>query len=142
MLITSLLPLLSRYSLGFDLVAGAGDTVTLTIIPRKVAGAKQDPKGDEVRPISITATAAEIDAELALGEEGALGQLIAQRKSLADQIAEQRAATEAAKTKVAPAKPKAEPAKAARAAAVAANAATPSIPAPAAEPNEPASLWG
>lgn len=138
MLITSLLPLLSRYSLGLDLVAGGGDTVTLTIIPRKVAGAKHDPKGDEVRPISLTATAAEIDAELAQGEEGALGQLIVQRKSLADQLAEQRAATEAAKTKAAP-KPKAEPAKLA---ATAAPAATPSTPPPAAEPNEPASLWG
>ncbi len=137
MLITSLLPLLSRYSLGFDL-AGSGETVTLTIIPRKVAGAKHDPKGDEVRPISITATAAEIDAELARGEEGALGQLIVQRKSLADQIAEQLAAAEAAKTKAAP-KTKSEPAKTA---AAAAPAATPSTPAPAAEPNEPASLWG
>ena len=39
MLITSLLPLLTHYSLSFDLVAGPDETVTLTILPRKVAGA-------------------------------------------------------------------------------------------------------
>lgn len=140
MLITSLLPLLSRYSLGLDLVAGGGDTVTLTIIPRKVAGAKHDPKGDEVRPISITATASEIDAELARGEQGALGQLVIQRKSLADQIAEQVAATEAAKVKVATkAKPKAEPAKPEPAVAPSTASSTAS---PETAPNEPASLWG
>jgi hypothetical protein len=33
MLITNLLPLLARYSLGFDLVAGPDHTVTLTVIP-------------------------------------------------------------------------------------------------------------
>ena len=39
MLITTLLPLLARYSLGFDLVAGPDDTVTLTVIPRRHEGA-------------------------------------------------------------------------------------------------------
>ena len=132
MLITSLLPLLSNYSLGFDLVAGPDGTVTLTVIPRKAEGAKHNPEAGEVRPISITATAAEIDAELAKGADGALGQLVTARKSLADQITEQRTADEAArdaakaKTKPAPAPAKA-PAPA---------------PAPTPAPGEPASLWG
>lgn len=133
MLITSLLPLLSRYSLGFDLVAGPDGTVTLTVIPRKAEGAKSNPEAGEVRPISITATAAEIDEELAKGEGGALGQLIAVRKGLGDQIAEQRAAAEATK---APAKSKkAEPAK-----ATPAPAASPE-PSAAPKPGEPTSLW-
>lgn len=133
MLITSLLPLLSRYSLGFDLVAGPDGTVTLTVIPRKAEGAKSNPEVGEVRPISITATAAEIDEELAKGEGGALGQLIAVRKGLGDQIAEQRAAAEATK---APAKSKkAEPAKAAPAPAAS------SEPSAAPKPGEPTSLW-
>lgn len=134
MLITSLLPLLSRYSLGFDLIAGAGDMVTLTIMPRKAAGAKYDPDSGEVRPISITATAAEIDDELAKGLGGALGQLISVRKALGDQIAEQKAAAEAAKTAAKP-KAKAEPA--------AKTAPPPAAPEPAAEPKpgEPVALW-
>jgi PRTRC genetic system protein E len=97
MLITNLLPLLVRYSLGFDLVAGADDVVTLTIIPRKAEGAKASPEAAEVRPISITATAAEIDEQLALGAEGALGQIFVARRDLADQLAEQRKAAEEAK---------------------------------------------
>ncbi|KPH60468.1 PRTRC system protein E [Novosphingobium sp. ST904] len=135
MLITSLLPLLSRYSLGFDLAAGADSSVTLTIMPRKSEGAKNAPSVVELQAISITATPAEIDAELALGEAGALGQLVIARKALGDQLAEQRQQAEAAKTKAkpaptaakassAPAKP--EPAKAA---------------APEPKPGEPASLW-
>lgn len=109
MLITNLLPLLANYSLGFDLVAGPDDTVTLTVIPRKAEGAKHGLESGETRPISITASAAEIDAELGRGTDGALGQLIASRKTLADQIADQRqaaedarvAAAEAAKAKAA-----------------------------------------
>lgn len=136
MLITNLLPLLARYSLGFDLVAGAGDTVTLTIIPRKAEGAKDNPDPAEVRPIALTATAAEIDAELALGEAGALGQIFAARKALGDQLAEHRAATEAAKsaatTKAKPA-PKAPEPKPAPAPA-------PAAAAPA-KPGEPVALF-
>jgi len=137
MLITSLLPLLARYSLGFDLVAGAGDMVTLTIIPRKDEGAKANPVAREVRPISITATAAEIDAELALGETGALGQIFAERKALGDQLAEHRAATEtaknAARAKAKPAAKAPEPATSAPAAAAPATTA--------AAPGEPVSLF-
>ncbi len=132
MLIMSLLPLLSRYSLGIDLVAGPDGAVTITIIPRKSEGGKAE--AGEVRPISITATAFEIDQELAKGEEGALGQLIATRKDLSDQIAEQRAAAETAKSAV---KPKAKPEPSAK-------AAVPAAPAPetaVAAPGEPASLW-
>jgi len=132
MLITSLLPLLSRYSLGFDLIAGAGEMVTLTIIPRKAESAKHALEPGEARPISITGTAAEIDEQLALGTDGALGQLIASRKSLADQIAEQRTAAEAAKAKAKPA----DKGKSA-AAAESAPASPPAQPAP----GEPATLW-
>lgn len=128
MLITSLLPLLSRYSLGFDLVAGPDETVTLTILPRKSEGTKHVPEGGEVRPISITGTAAEIDAELAKGSDGALGQLIAARKGLGDQIAEQLKAAEDAKVAAAKSKPAAKPA---------AKPAPPPAPAPVPAPAPP-----
>jgi PRTRC genetic system protein E len=131
-LITSLLPLLSRYSLGLDLSAGPDENVTLIVMPRKAEGSKHTPGAAEIRPISITATAAEIDAELALGEQGALGQLIVSRKALGDQLAEQRQDTEAAKAKPKPAaKPAPAPAKPEAATAV------PAEP----KPGEPASLW-
>jgi PRTRC genetic system protein E len=61
MLISSLLPLLTHYSLGFDLVSGPDDTVTLTVIPRKAEGATTSLDSGETRPISLTASAAEID---------------------------------------------------------------------------------
>lgn len=138
MLIANLLPLLARYSLGFDLVAGPDDTVTLTVIPRRQEGAAHKLETGETRPIALTASAAEIDAELAKGEDGALGQLIAARKTLADQLAEQReaadaqraAAAEAAKAKAATPTPK-------PAAAPAKVAAPPAD----AKAEEPASLW-
>ena len=137
MLITNLLPLLSRYSLGFDLSAGPDGVVTLTIIPRKAEGSKAKPEAGEVRPIAITATAAEIDAELAKGADGALGQLIVARKSLADQIAEQQAAADAAKSaSKAKTKPVLAPSKAPAAKAEPASAA-PAEPAP----GEPVSLF-
>ncbi len=143
MLVTSLLPLLARYSLGFDLVAGPNETVTLTILPRKAEGAPHILEAGEARPISITASAAEIDAELARGGEGALAQLIASRKTLADQIAEQREAAEAARTAAS------EAAKAKAAASAPKKPATSAptkAPAPASPPagataEEPASLW-
>ncbi len=134
MLLTNLLPLLSRYSLGFDLVAGANDTVTLTIIPRKAEGAKHNLEPGEVRPISITATAEEIDAELGKGTDGALGQLFASRKALGDQLAEQREAAETAKAAAAT---KAKPA----AKAVEKSAAPAPAPAVDPAPGEPASLY-
>ena len=145
MLITSLLPLLSRYSLGFDLVAGPDETVTLTILPRKSEGTKHVPEGGEVRPISITGTAAEIDDELAKGGDGALGQLIAARKALGDQIAEQLKAAEDAKTAAAakskPAvKPAAKPAPS-PAPAPAPSPAVASAPAAEPKPGEPVSLF-
>lgn len=139
MLITSLLPLLARYSLGIDLVAGPEGTVTLTILPRVAEGAKTATPG-ELRLISITGTAAEIDAELERGEGGALGQLIATRKALADQLAEQRAAAEQAKSTTAKAKPAGKPA-AEKPAASAAPAPSAPPPATEAKPGEPASLW-
>lgn len=146
MLIQSLLPLLSRYSLRFDLVTGPDDTVTLTIIPRKPEGKGPNLDSSEIRPISITASAAEIDAELSRGTDGALGQLIATRKTLADQLAEQRQADEDAKTAAA----EAAKAKAAKAAAAKTSASTssakasvqaPSSPPADAKPDEPATLW-
>lgn len=142
MLIASLLPLLSRYSLGLDLVAGGDETVTLTIIPRRPEGATQKAEPGESRPISITARAQEIDAELARGADGALGQLIASRKTLADQIAEQRQAAEDAKAaavEAAKAKPPATPKPSAPSAAV--KVAEPASPPADARAAEPASLW-
>jgi PRTRC genetic system protein E len=136
MLITNLLPLLARYSLGFDLIAGPDGLVTLTVIPRKAVGAKHEIAGGEVRPISITATATEIDSELSKGSDGALGQLIYTRKALADQIADQREAAEVAKVK-------AKPAVVTPKITAPAPALTPTpIPAPATVvPGDPASLW-
>ncbi|KAK0339441.1 hypothetical protein LTR94_034482, partial [Friedmanniomyces endolithicus] len=61
-------------------------------------GAAHKLEAGETRPISLTASAAEIDAELARGADGALGQLIATRRTLGDQIADQRASAEAART--------------------------------------------
>lgn len=144
MLVTSLLPLLARYSLGLDLVAGPGETVTLTVIPRKADTKSPALETSETRPISITASAAEIDAELALGSNGALGQLITTRRTLADQIAAQRQADEDAKAAAAEAA-KAKAAKAATARTTApaspAKIQTPSNPPADAKPDEPASLW-
>ena len=143
MLIASLLPLLGRYSLGFHLVAGPDETVTLTVIPRATEGKAQRLETGELRPISITATAAEIDIELAKGADGALGQLIASRKTLADQISEQREAAEAARAASAEAA-KAKAASAApRPAPTSSSPVTPpagALPADA-KSDEPASLW-
>lgn len=137
MLITNLLPLLSRYSLGFDLSAGPDGAVTLVVIPRKAEkGGNAEP--GETRPISITATAAEIDEELAKGEAGALGRLIGARKALGDQIAEQLAAADAAK---AASKAKAKPAPAPSKTPAAKAEPAPAAPAAAPAPGEPVSLW-
>ena len=144
MLISSLLPLLGSYSLAFDLVAGADDVVTLIIIPRIAEGKTHKAEAGELRPISITATAAEIDAELSKGADGALGGLIAARKTLADQIATQRGAAEAARAasaEAAKAKAASTPPKSAGPTTIA-----PAAPAAGALPadaksEEPASLW-
>ena len=142
MLIASLLPLLTRYSLGFDLVAGPDNTVTLTVIPRTAEGAGAKLEAGETRPISITASAAEIDAELAKGAHGALGELIATRKTLADQIAEQRQAAEAARTAAAEAA-KAKAAAASKTASPTNAAKVPARTSPPADakPDEPATLF-
>jgi PRTRC genetic system protein E len=139
MLFTNLLPLLSRYSLNMDVMAAPDGAITLTIIPRK-ADSKAKAEHGEARPISITATAEEIDAEMMKGWEGALGRLFVARKALADQIAEQHAAAEAAKVEAAKAaKPKNK--------ALPAPSKPPenkALPAPAAtepKPGEPVSLW-
>jgi PRTRC genetic system protein E len=142
MLIASLLPLLTRYSLGLDLVAGPDDTVTLTVIPRKAEGAGAKLEAGETRPISITASAAEIDAELAKGPHGALGELIATRKTLADQLAEQRQAAEAARTAAAEvAKAKAAAASKTTAPTGAAKVPVRTSPPADAKPDEPATLF-
>lgn len=142
MLVTSLLPLLARYSLSFDLVAGPDDTVTLTIIPRKAEGASDTLDKSETRPIAITASAAEIDAELARGSEGALGQLIAARKTLADQLAGQREIAEAARTAaIEAAKAKSASTPKTPASSPAAKAPAPASPPADAKADEPASLF-
>lgn len=137
MLITNLLPLLARYSLAFDLIAGPDNMVTLTIMPRKAEGAAHKLEPGETRPISLTASAGEIDAELSKGIDGALGQLIATRKTLGDQLAEQRQAAEAARSAAA---------QAAKAKATVATPKAPASPAPSsppvdAKPGEPATLF-
>lgn len=137
MLITNMLPLLSRYSLGLDLVAGPNGMVTMIVIPRKAEGAKHNPDVSELRPISVTATAEELDAVLAEGEGGVLGQLVASRKALADQLAEQRSAAEDAKTK---ASAKAKPA-APKASAKPPEPAAPASARPAAPAGEPVKLF-
>lgn len=139
MLITSLLPLLAHYSLGLDLVAGPDGNVTLTIIPRKADGRTDALDPGETRPISITAKAPEIDAELGKGTDGALSQLIASRKTLAEQIADQRQAAEAARAAAA----EAANAKAAAARPTTTSAKTqPPISPPAdAKADEPATLF-
>jgi PRTRC genetic system protein E len=143
MLIRCLLPLLNRYSLGFDLVADPDDTVTLTVIPRKVEGAAHTLESGETRPISITATAVEIDAELARGTDGALGQLIASRRTLADQIAEQQHAADAARTAAAEAAKTKAATTASRTPVPASSvkAAVPNNPPVNAKPDEPATLF-
>ncbi|UXC92959.1 MULTISPECIES: PRTRC system protein E [Sphingobium] len=143
MLITNLLPLLARYSLGLDLVAGPDDTVTLTIIPRKAEGAKHNLDTGETRPISLTAPAAEIDAELAKGPDGALGELIATRRTLADQIADQRLAAEAARTAAAEVAKAKVAAATPRPSASAAPVKAPNLNSPPAnaKPEEPATLF-
>lgn len=143
MLIASLLPLLTRYSLGLDLVAGPDETVTLTVIPRRPEGATHKTEAGEIRPISITARAHEIDAELARGADGALGQLIASRKTLADQLAEQRQAAEDARTaaaEAAKAKTAATPARPSTS-STAVTVPVPTSPPADAKAGEPASLW-
>ncbi|PNU06061.1 PRTRC system protein E [Novosphingobium guangzhouense] len=137
MLITSLLPLLARYSLGCDLVAGPEGMVTVTIIPRMIEGGGHKPDTGELRPISLTASAAEIDAELARGEDGALGQLIAGRKALADQLEEQRQATQAARAAAAAKAKAATPTPTPKPASAQASGSPPAD----AKPEEPASLW-
>ncbi len=142
MLITSLLPLLNRYSLRLDLVAGPDDTVTVTVIPRKAEGAEAKLDTGETRPISITASAAEIDTELAKGPQGALGELIAARKMLADQLAEQRQAAEAARTAaVEAAKAKAQAASKSASPTGAAKLPARTSPPADAKPDEPATLF-
>ena len=145
MLIANLIPLLCRYSLGFNLISAPDGNVTLTIIPRRAEGKDADLNAAELQPIQITATAAEIDAELAKGADGALGQLITARKTLGEQIAEQKAAAEAAAAearKVA-AEKTAKAAKAASSAKPAASvAAEPKVDVlESADAAEPASLW-
>ena len=142
MLIANLIPLLSRYSLGFNLISAPDGNVTLTIIPRRAEGKDADLNAAELQPIQITATAVEIDAELAKGADGALGQLIPARKTLGEQIAKQKAAAEAAAAearKVAAEKT----AKAASSAKPAASvAAEPKVDVlESADAAEPASLW-
>ncbi|MDG6746398.1 PRTRC system protein E, partial [Staphylococcus aureus] len=120
-----------------------GETVTLTVIPRATEGKAQRLETGELRPISITATAAEIDIELATGADGALGQLIASRKTLAEQISEQREAAEAARAASAEAAKAKAASTAPRPSPTSSSPATPPPGSPPADAksDEPASLW-
>ncbi|HPG03683.1 MAG TPA: PRTRC system protein E [Beijerinckiaceae bacterium] len=156
MLIAALAPLLARFNLKIDLRAAPDDQVQLTLVPQKLEGSKFE--GAVLAPIALTATAAELDAELAKGEAGALHRLVAARKSLADQIADQEAADakataearDKAAKKPAAAKPAATAAKPASSGsptkAEAAKTASESVESPATPPadadaSKPASLW-
>lgn len=116
MLISTLKPLLERFNLKIDLRAAPDDLVQLTIVPQKADGSKLE--GAVLAPISLTATAAELDAELAKGENGAIARLVSSRRTLAQQIADQEAldtkaaadAKEKASSKASAAKPAAKPA--------------------------------
>jgi PRTRC genetic system protein E len=161
MLIATLAPLLSRLSLKIDMQSAGDDKISLTVVPRRREGAAAANDGAELRPIALTGTVAELDAELAKGEAGALAQIVGARKALSDQIAEQieadqKAAEEsrkkaaektASKTKpaAAPATPKSKPtpAPAASKAAPAPTTAEPKDdwPDADAESDGPASLW-
>jgi len=131
MLISTLKPLLDRFNLKIDLRAAPDALVQLTIVPQKADGSKLE--GAVLAPISLTATASELDAELAKGEEGAIARLVSSRRSLAEQIADQEAldakaaadAKDKAAAKAATAKTTAEKATAAKPAAKAATASKP-----------------
>ena len=151
MLLQTLFPLLARYALAIDVIANSDNTVTVTIVPRNANGAATDNKSS-LQPISLTGSAAEIDAELAKGENGALGQLILARRSIADQLAQQAADAENAKKAAAEAAKKATASRAATKAPAkapapaAASNPEPNLdqdddPAPVGDPAEPASLW-
>lgn len=89
MLISTLKPLLDRFHLKVDLRAAPDHLVQLTIVPQKIEGSKLE--GAVLAPISLTATAAELDEELAKGEDGAIARLVSSRRTLAQQIADQEA---------------------------------------------------
>lgn len=103
MLIAALLPLLSHYKLRIDLDADGASAshidpldpatpITVTVIPaRRAAGAGSH--GDTA-PLMLNGTVAEIDAALAAGADGPLGQLVAARVGLAEAVAAQIAAAE------------------------------------------------
>lgn len=152
MLFATFAPLLSRYDLSMNLAGGKNGMIALTIIPRRPDGNGKDADigAADLQPILLEGTAAEIDAALALGDSGPLGQLIKARLSLGEQIADAKAATEAAeaaskaaaaeKKKATTSKPTPSPAAPKPAASATQEDSTASLLADA-NPQDPGSLW-
>lgn len=113
MLFKTISPLLSALNLSMMLNLTDDGRINLTISPTKKNPSDQTGKGD-LRPICLTGTAEELDAEFAKGESGALGKLIIQRKSLSDQLlqaaVEEKAAKDAAEADRKNKKPASKPA--------------------------------
>lgn len=146
MLMTTLAPLLSRYSLTTQIMAGDAGMISLTIVPRRPEGNDKDIGDADLTPIQLQGTPAEIDEALGAGENGPLGSLIKARISLSDQITALKEAAVAAEAA----------AKAAKTTTIKASAAkspspVPAKPAAAAAPTpdplanasaeDPATLW-
>lgn len=104
MMFSALAPLLDRLSLRLDLQTAGSGKITLTVIPRLAKDAKAGTDNAELRPITLTGTPAELDEAFAAGETGALGRMLAARKTLSDQIAAQLAEDAAAAERTAAAR--------------------------------------
>ena len=99
MLLTTLAPMLGRLNLRLDLSKTKDGRISVTVIPRP-SEEGSDSSGEELRPLSLTGTPEELDAELARGPEGALASMVAARRTLSEQIeADIRATKEAAEKK-------------------------------------------
>ena len=106
MLITALLPILASASLTATIMAGEDGKISLVLVPNPTG------KGDDAalsQPIMLCGTAAELDAELALGSSGALGKLTGSYRSLAEQVAAETERLELAARAVQVAKAAAKP---------------------------------
>jgi PRTRC genetic system protein E len=96
MLITALASSLTKFRMRIELSAADNGRVTLTIIPTPInTEVGKDAPATLTRPISLTGTPEELDAELAKGEAGALSSIFATRRTLAQQIEDQKATEQA-----------------------------------------------
>lgn len=108
MLISILAASLNKFRMRIELSSVKDGRIMMTIIPTplSIEGDKET-LGTLTRPISVTGTPEELDAELAKGEAGSLSSIFTTRRSLAQQIEDLAAAEKAsleASRKKAPAK--------------------------------------